>query len=197
MIAFIEGLIDYKDPTVVIINAQGVGYEVKISLNTYSSIKPLEKCKLHTHLSIREDAHVLFGFFEMSEKRTFLDLISISGVGPSTALMVLSSLSFEELHNAIIHEDVRTIQGVKGIGLKTAQRLILELKDKFKKDVLVSSSQNNQLNSPSSIRQDALSALLALGITRLSAEKTLDTILRTHDAKITTEQLIKIALKSA
>ena len=197
MIAFIEGKIAHKDPAVVVINANGVGYEIKISLTTFAHLKGLESCKLHTHLSIREDAHVLFGFFELSEKRTFLDLVSVSGVGPSTALTVLSSLSYEELHNAIVREDVRTIQSIKGIGPKSAQRIILELKDKFKKDSLLSSSQNIPLSSQSAVRQDALAALVSLGIPKLSADKTIDTILKTHDANITTEQLIKIALKSA
>jgi Holliday junction DNA helicase RuvA len=140
---------------------------------------------------------VLFGFFDASEKKTFLDLISISGVGPSTALTVLSSLSYEELQNAIVREDVRTIQSIKGIGPKSAQRIILELKDKLKKDALVASSQNIPLSSQNAVRQDALAALLALGIPKTTAEKTIDNILKTHDAKITTEQLIKIALKSA
>jgi Holliday junction DNA helicase RuvA len=197
MIAFIEGLIDHKDPAVVIINANGIGYEIKISLTTFSHIKGIDKCRLHTHLSIREDAHVLFGFYELSEKKTFLDLISISGVGPSTALTILSSLSYDELQTAILREDVRTIQSIKGIGPKSAQRIILELKDKFKKDSLLSSSQNIPLSSQSTVRQDALAALISLGIPKLSADKTIDTILKTHDANITTEQLIKIALKSA
>lgn len=197
MFAFIEGKIEHKDPAIVVVNVNGVGYEIKISLTTYSHIKVLEKCRLHTHLSIREDAHVLFGFYDISEKKTFLDLTSISGVGPSTALTVLSSLSYDELINAIIKEDVKTIQSIKGIGPKSAQRIILELKDKFKKDSLIPSTQNNILSSQSNIRKDALAALISLGIPKISADRTIDNILKTHDANITTEQLIKIALKSA
>ena len=129
MINYLEGKLVVKDPTYVVVDINGVGYEAKISLITYAAIKNLESTKIYTHLHIKEDAHTLYGFSEQSEKRRFLDLISISGVGPSTGLMILSSLSPEELQQAILSEDVKTIQGVKGIGLKGAQRIVLELKD--------------------------------------------------------------------
>ncbi|TAF75817.1 MAG: Holliday junction branch migration protein RuvA [Bacteroidetes bacterium] len=197
MIAFIEGIIEDLNPALLIINVNGLGYEIRISVRTYSQLKGKDKCRVQTYLNIKEDAHTLFGFFDSEEKKSFLDLISISGVGPGTALTVLSSLSFDELQTAILREDLKTIQSIKGIGLKTAQRIILELKDKVKKDTTILLSQNIPLNSHSAKRQDALAALVALGIPKPSAEKTIDTILKTHDANITTEQIIKIALKSA
>ena len=118
MISFVEGKYVEKDPTMVIVQAGGLGYELKISLNTFSEIKEKESGKLFTHFHVKEDSQTLFGFSQFSEKKRFLDLISINGVGPSTALMVLSSLSPSEIQQAIVHEDVKTIQGVKGIGSK-------------------------------------------------------------------------------
>ncbi len=134
MIAYLKGKLVHKDPTFVIIDISGVGYQVKISLQTYTKIKDEEHIMLLTYLHIKEDAHTLYGFKEEAEKKLFLNLTSISGVGPSTGLMILSSLSAEELETAIVSEDYRTIQNVKGVGAKTAQRIVLELKDKIKKE---------------------------------------------------------------
>lgn len=198
MIAYIDGKLAFKDPTYVIVEANGIGYHIKISLNSFSVIKDMERCRLHTFLHIKEDAHTLYGFFEHAEKQTFLDLISISGVGPGTAMMVLSSLSAAELQNAIIHEDTRTIQAVKGIGLKTAQRMILELKDKFKKNHLLSPDSKSLLPTPyNTIRNEALSALMTLGIPRNTAEKNIEVILKRETGEVTLEQLIKLALKTS
>jgi len=194
MITYINGKLVFKDPTHVVIETGGIGYHIKISLTTFSAVKEIENCKLHTYLSIKEDAHTLYGFSDNSEKKVFLDLISISGVGPNTALMVLSSLNATELQHAIVNEDVRTIQGVKGIGAKTAQRIILELKDKFKKDSLTDNIKSPSIASHNTIRNEALSALITLGIPRSAAEKNIDTILK-RDAGLTLEQLIKQALK--
>ncbi len=197
MIAYIKGRLVHKDPTYVIIDIQGVGYEIKISLNTFSQIKDEELCSLSTYLHIKEDAHTLFGFAEESEKSLFLNLISISGVGPSTGLMVLSSLSPMEVETAILNGDVGTIQAVKGIGAKTAQRIILELKDKVGKDqsgpleTIISSSPAN------TIRNEALSALITLGINKAAAQKSIDKVLKDSGQDIRLEELIKLALKSA
>ena len=128
MIAYIEGKLVHKEAAYAIIDAGGLGYRINISLTTFSDIKDEEKCKLHTHLHVKEDSHTLYGFSTLSERGTFLKLINISGIGPSTALVMLSSLSPEDLRQAIITEDVRVIQSIKGIGGKTAQRIILELK---------------------------------------------------------------------
>ena len=197
MIAYIDGKLTFKDPTYVIIEANGLGYQVKIPLSTYASLQEGERCKLLTYLHIKEDGHTLFGFSDAQQKNMFLDLISISGIGPSTALMVLSSLSPSEIQHAIISEDLRTIQGVKGIGGKTAQRIILELKDKMKKATMTTESRQVGGFSHNTLRNEALSALVTLGIPRMAAEKSVDSILKKEGDKISLEQLIKLALKSA
>ena len=196
MIAYIDGKLTFKDPTYVIVDVQGVGYQIKISLNTFSRLQEGERCKLHTFLHIKEDAHTLYGFAELAEKQVFLHLISISGVGPGTALMIVSSLTVPEIHQAIVREDVRTIQQVKGIGGKTAQRIILELKDKFKKDALVDVSHTGPA-AHNSNRNEALSALITLGFARTVAEKTLDGIIKREGNTLSVEDLIKLALKSS
>ena len=197
MIHYLEGPLIVKDPTYVVIDITGIGYEAKISLSTYAAIKDLEKTKLYTYLHIKEDAHTLFGFSEPSERKRFLELISISGVGPSTGLMILSSLSPEELQRAILSEDVKTIQSVKGIGLKTAQRIVLELKDKMKKEGLLDKEVQLVPSVDNSLRTEALSALTTLGIGKPAAEKSVDIILKQHGQQIKLEDLIKMALKRA
>src|SRR5690348_15394551 len=143
MIAFLKGKLIYKDPTFVVIDVNGVGYHVHISLQTYSEIKDQENILLFTHLNIREDAHVLFGFSKESERKMFQLLVSVNGVGPSTAIVMLSYMSTEELRSAIVQEDATTLQRIKGIGGKTAQRVIIELKDKLKKDAYEELSPTN------------------------------------------------------
>ena len=197
MIAYIDGKLTYKDPTYVIIDVNGIGYQVKISLSTYSSLPDGERCKLHTYLHIKEDAHTLYGFTTPAEKDIFLHLISISGVGPNTGLMIISSLSVEEIQQAIVREDVRTIQQVKGIGAKTAQRIILELKDKIKKEVLLSDTMPLGSAKHNTVRAEALSALVTLGFAKNIAEKTLDTIIKREGGNLSVEELIKFALKSS
>lgn len=197
MIAYLKGKLAYKDPTHVIIEVQGIGYEVKISLHTYTALGEREDCRLFTYQHIKEDAHTLYGFHELSEKKMFIDLISINGVGPGTGLMILSSLNPDELHQAIVHEEVKTIQGVKGIGAKTAQRIILELKDKMKKNESPYITSTNSTQTHNTVRSEALSALVTLGINRSVAEKNLDTILKKHQGTITLEELIKLALKNS
>lgn len=194
MIAYIAGRIAVNEPTHVVIDVNGVGYQLNISLNTYSIIKGLKEAKLHAYLHVKEDSHTLFGFHSAEEKSMFLSLLSISGVGPSTALMIQSSLGAADLRNAIVTEDVRTIQSVKGVGAKTAQRIILELKDKMQKFGTTPEFVSTPHNT---IRQEALSALIVLGINKSAAEKSLENILKRTDNKITLEELIKQALKSA
>jgi len=196
MIAYIDGKLTHKDPTFVIIDVNGIGYQIKISLNTYAKLVEGERCKLHTFLHIKEDAHTLYGFSEIAEKNVFLHLISISGVGPGTGLMIVSSLSVSEIQQAIVREDVRTIQNVKGIGAKTAQRIILELKDKFKKDTIADGGINTALTNNTN-RSEALSALITLGFVRTVAEKTLDAIIKREGNNLSVEELIKFALKSS
>lgn len=197
MIHYIQGKLAVVDPTYVVVDINGMGYEAKISLITYSAIKDRQQAKLYTHLHIKEDAHTLFGFADQAEKRRFLDLISISGVGPSTGLMILSSLSPDELQRAIVSEDVKTIQSVKGIGLKTAQRIVLELKDKMKKEGLLEKGLEISAIPHNTLRSEALSALTTLGISKPTAEKSLDIILKKEGSQIKLEELIKLALKRA
>ncbi|MDJ1467083.1 Holliday junction branch migration protein RuvA [Cytophagaceae bacterium DM2B3-1] len=196
MIAYIEGRLTHKEPAYVIIDVNGVGYEIRISLQTYSALPEGEKCRLHTHFHVREDAQILYGFADRAEKKIFLDLMSVSGIGANTALMMLSSLSSMEIQQAIVSEDVRTIQSVKGIGSKTAQRVILELRDKVKKDLyLTSSTQTLPVTSGNTIRNEALSALTTLGIPRNVAEKSIDTVMKQEGSSLSLEQVIKLALK--
>lgn len=197
MIAYLEGKLTEKDPTYVLVDVGGIAYHVKITLNTFSQIKTLEACKIFTHLHVKEDAHTLYGFFEESERKRFLQLISISGVGPSTGLMILSSLSPEEIHSAIVNGDVKTISGVKGIGQKTAQRIILELKDKMSKEELEGQLPVISLNSDHSLKSEALAALTTLGINKAAAEKTIDKIMKETMETLSLEELIKLALKRA
>jgi Holliday junction DNA helicase RuvA len=196
MIAYVDGTVTYKDPAFAVIDIQGLGYEVRISLQTYAAMPDVGKrCKLVTYLNIREDAHVLFGFLENDEKKLFLDLISISGVGPSTALVMLSSLSSAEIRQGIIDEDLRLIQSMKGIGLKTAQRVILELSDKMRKDAMLTTGVKTPGSSNNALRSEALAALVTLGIPKATAEKSVDTIIKREGFEITVEQLIKLALR--
>lgn len=196
MIAYLKGILNYKDPAFCIIDVGGVGYEVKISLQTFSSLpNPNEVCKLFTYLQIREDAHVLYGFSEIDEKNLYLDLISVSGVGAATALIMLSSMSSAEIRQAIVNEDVKTIQTVKGIGGKTAQRVIIDLKDKIRKENLLSPQPSLLMAADSKLKTEALAALVMLGIPKPAAEKSIDTILKREGDTITVEQLIKLALR--
>ena len=196
MIAYLNGKLYKKDPAYVIIDVNGVGYEVKISLSTYAFIKELDSCLLHTYLHVREDAQILYGFYETSEKEIFTTLISVNGVGSATALMILSTLSTEEIKSAIVNNDVATIQSVKGIGAKGAQRIILELKDKLTK--LVTEDQLNILSpSHNTIKSEALSALTTLGIAKNVAEKAIQKLLKTSDKDMKVEEIIKAVLKSS
>jgi len=197
MIAYIKGKLAHKDPTHVIIDAKGIGYFIHISLNTYAQLKDQEACQLHTYLHVREDAHTLFGFGEIDEKKLFLHLISVSGIGPSTGLVMLSSLSADEIKSAIINEDVAVIQSVKGIGSKTAQRAILELKDKLRKEGFEPSEAKLSSKSNNTLKQEALSALLTLGINKNVAQKSIESILNKSDGSINLETLIKKALQNS
>ncbi len=189
MIGSLNGRLIEKYPTELLIECGGVGYEVKISLYTFSQLSENESIKIYTKLIVREDAHLLYGFYTKDEREMFNFLISVSGIGPNTALIMLSSLSPEEIANAIQTEDVTTIQKVKGIGAKTAQRVIIDLKGKvlkFSGDTEINNSKNN------TNRFDALTALVSLGFDKKSAEKVLD---RIDSGSETVEQLIKGALK--
>jgi holliday junction DNA helicase RuvA len=197
MIAFLKGKLVQRDPTFVVIDVQGVGYQLQISLQTFSDIKEQENVMLYTHLNIREDAHILFGFSSITEKKLFQQLISVNGVGPSTAIIMLSYLNCNELKTAIVREDAASLQSIKGIGGKTAQRVIIELKDKLKKESWEESQPAISLGPHNTMRNEALSALLTLGLPKAAAEKSVDTVLKKSGNTITLEDLVKQALKNA
>ncbi|MGN6490405.1 MAG: Holliday junction branch migration protein RuvA [Agriterribacter sp.] len=192
MIAFLTGNFVYKSPAVVHVDVQGVGYEVQISLNTYSKIQALEKGSLHTWLHIKEDAHTLYGFFDMAEKSLFTQLIGVNGVGTSTARMMLSSMQPDELAQAIVKGDTFALEKIKGIGKKSAERIVLELRDKLNKNnnIIISSAfKNNTLET------DALNALIALGIARNAAENAVKKAASSAPSSENLETLIKTALQ--
>ena len=192
MIAQIKGRLIEKTPTYVVIDCNGVGYEIKISLNTFSKIGDSEVCTLLTHFVVREDAQLLYGFKEASERELFRLLISVSGVGSATAMMILSSLSSNETKQAILNNDVNTLKSVKGIGAKSAERIIIDLRDKIGKiddSSMISSTISN------TVKEEALSALVMLGFAKNSAEKALNKVMSTGD-ELTVEELIKGTLKN-
>ncbi len=189
MIGQLNGRLIEKAPTEIILECGGVGYEVKISLNTFSTIGNDEQLKLFTKLVVREDAQILYGFATKVEREMFNHLVSVSGIGPNTAMIMLSSLIPEEIASAIQSEDVRTIQGIKGIGVKTAQRVIVDLKDKMLK---MAFSSENMFNANNTTRFEALTALVSLGFDKKLAEKAIDKIATGEES---VELLIKGALK--
>ncbi|NVO83448.1 Holliday junction branch migration protein RuvA [Hymenobacter terrestris] len=200
MIAYVDGKLAYKDPAQAILDVQGIGYEIRISLATYSKLPAEEeKIKLYTYQHIKEDGQTLYGFLDPNEKALFMLLISVSGIGPGTGIVMVSSMSVGEIRQAIVSEDVRAIQSIKGVGPKTAQRVILELKDKLRKDELLAKAGIDTVplaKSHNTGRSEALAALVMLGFARAAAEKSLDQIQRKHGNDLTVEELIKFALKS-
>lgn len=192
MIAQIKGKLIEKNPAYVVIDCNGVGYQLNISLHTYSSIDNNESCMLYTHFVVREDAHLLYGFKEKSERELFRQLISVSGVGSSTAMMILSSLSPDDTKAAIISGNVNTLKSVKGIGLKTAERIIIDLRDKISKS---NSTEIFSVVSNNTLKEEALSALVMLGFSKLPADKVLNKIMQ-ENPNLSVEELIKRTLKS-
>ena len=181
-----------KTPALVHVDVGGVGYELQISLHTYSSIQNLDKGLLLTYLHIREDAHVLYGFFDRAEKELFIQLISVSGVGATTARMMLSSMRPEEITRAILQGNARQLEAIKGIGKKSAERIILELRDKLGKS---KAETNFSTLIDNSLEQDALNALIALGIARPAAENAIRKALQEGAEGLKVEDIIKKALK--
>ena len=190
MIEFLNGRLIEKSPAHCVIECNGVGYYLNVSVNSSSSLKE-EACKIYTHLQVREDAHTLYGFATLQEREMFRKLISVSGVGAATAQLILSGMTSEEVMHAILGEDVAKFKSVKGIGAKSAQRIIVDLKDKIRKEGIEGnfSTLSNNTN-----KEEALSALAALGFVKLSANKALDKILK-DNPDATTEDLVKQALK--
>ena len=193
MIAFLNGKFVHKTPSYVHVDVNGVGYEVQISLNTYSRINTLDEGLLHTHLIVREDAHILFGFADLAEKEMFLLLIAISGIGSNTARVMLSYMKPDELSRAIIQGNVKQLEGIKGIGKKTAERIVVELRDKLAKQP-VETGSNISAWKGNTLQSDALNALIALGINRQAADQAIQKV-QEQDPGIGVELLIKKALQ--
>ena len=193
MITYIKGEITFKTPTFIVVEAGGLGYHINISLHTYTQIEKMERIKILTHLQIKEDSHTLYGFAEADERTLFVQLISVSGIGPSTAQVLLSSMNPDELKSAIISEDLVAFKRVKGVGPKTAKRIILDLKDKVMKESgdtgLSFSPQDN------TVRDEALSALVTLGYNRIQVQKVLNKIIKQDPGETSVEALVRMALK--
>jgi len=193
MYAYLEGKFTMKNPAQIYVDINGVGYELNISLNTYAHIQNLDHGKLFTYLQIKEDGHTLYGFFDKEEKEIFIQLISVSGIGAATARMMLSHLKPGEVSKAIVQNNVKLLESVKGIGKKTAERLVLELRDKMNKaatDLTIPVTAGNRL------QQDALNALVSLGISRQQAETAIQKINNIDPNLTNLEDLIKKALKA-
>ena len=193
MITHIDGIIEEKNPVFTIIDVNGIGYMLYITLNTYSELPDKGRVRLLTHFVVREDAQLLYGFSNIEERQMFKELINVSGVGASTAMLILSSLKPDEVASAIVNEDVEMFKKIKGIGAKSAQRIIVDLKDKVNKfdfSVQISGNQDN------TIKNEALSALLVLGVDKKKAEDTISRIIENAENSLTVEELIKKTLKS-
>jgi Holliday junction DNA helicase RuvA len=193
MIAFLTGSFARKTPSYVHMDVHGVGYEVQISLNTYSEIQDLESGTLQTHLIVREDAQILFGFADDAEKALFLQLIAVTGIGSNTARVMLSYMKPDELSRAIVQGNVKALEGIKGIGRKTAERIVVELRDKLAKQP-VSTDVNISPWKGNTFQRDALEAMVALGISRQAADGAIQKVLQ-QDPNVSVELLVKKALQ--
>ncbi|MFD2935819.1 Holliday junction branch migration protein RuvA [Spirosoma flavum] len=196
MIAYLDGILSYKEPAYVIIDVHGVGYSIHISLHTYTVLPGGgDRIKLFIHHLFREDLQALYGFANADEKSLFLDLIGVSGVGPNTALGMLSAMQPGDLRLAILGENVRAVQAIKGIGAKTAQRIILELRDKMKRSGVVPDGPSyRQQPAANPIREESMAALIALGLPKPTAEKSVDDALKA-DPTLSVEDVIRRALR--
>ena len=192
MIEFLNGRLVEKSPTHAVVECNGVGYFLNISLHTFSQLPEDENLKIHTHLLVKEDSHTLFGFMEKAEREIFRLLLSVSGIGSSTARTMLSSMSPTQIREAIASADVASIQAIKGIGAKTAQRVILDLKDKILK---VYDMDEVSLQTNNTSKEEALSALEVLGFARRQSEKVVDRVIA-QDSSLSVENIIKQALKN-
>ncbi len=192
MYEYFKGKLVEKTPADVVIDCNGIAYLIQISLQTFSLIKDQEDIKLYVHMVVKEDSHSLFGFFDKSERAIFRQLISVSGVGANTARVILSSMTTDEVFNAILNDDAHSLQSVKGIGAKTAKRIILDLKDKIAKQENVSEIFTESHNTN---KEEALSALIMLGFAKQAADKALQKIIKTQGLSLSVEELVRHALK--
>ncbi len=194
MIAFVEGKLVVKTPAYVVVECGGVGYAVNISLNTYEQLSGLEAARVHTHLVVKEDSHTLYGFAEESERELFLHLLSVNGVGPNTARMILSSMKPIEVKQAITSGNWALLKSVKGIGPKTAQRIVIDLQDKIQKSGAISGDMLSSLGQHNKATEEALAALVMLGFSRGEAEKGLQKV-KQQNPNYSVEELVKNTLK--
>lgn len=194
MYDYIKGTLEESTPTEAVIENNGIGYSLQISLQTYTAIQGCKDVRLYIYHHLREDTELFFGFYSKEERALFLLLIGVNGIGPNTARMMLSSLSCQELTNAILTGDVNKIKGVKGIGLKTAQRVIIDLKERVGKGDGKSALSLAELGAASQIKEEALAALVMLGFSKAASEKAIDSILKEKPGS-TIEELIKHSLK--
>lgn len=192
MIAYVKGPITFKSPTYLYVECHGIGYHVNITLNTYAKVEKLEQVKLLTHLVVKEDSHTLFGFFDHDERELFVHLLSVSGIGPNTARIILSSLTPNEVESAILSENELLFKQVKGIGAKTAKQIILDLKSKISKGA---TQLNTVVSRDNTLQEEALSALLALGFNKNSIIKAMREVNKANPDLVTVEDLIKATLK--
>ncbi|MBK8554271.1 MAG: Holliday junction branch migration protein RuvA [Lewinellaceae bacterium] len=194
MYAYLKGDLSWKSPAAVVVEVNGVGYHVHIPLSTFSAIQNLDKATIYTHLIVREDAHTLFGFATQVERTMFIQLIGVTGVGATTAQLILSSMTVDEVRSAIIGEQAHVLQRVKGIGGKTAKQIILDLKDKLSKE-----SPDGPVLLPmadQAVREEALNALMSLGFSRIAIQKALNAVLKENPGLTKVEDLIKAALRA-
>jgi Holliday junction DNA helicase RuvA len=196
MIAYIKGKISYKSPTDLIVEANGIGYRIFITVNTFRQLGTATDVQLLTHYLVKEDGHYLYGFLEAEELNIFEHLISVSGVGPSTARLMLSAMSPKDIRTAIIAENENILKSAKGIGVKSAKRIIVELKDKLLKDsgAVSDAIAASMLNSENSVREEAISALITLGFMRPNVQKVINAILKENPKIDDSGELIRIAL---
>ncbi len=195
MYAYLRGEITYKTPTYIHLENNGIGYLVHISLNTFGKLENVDRIKLYTYVQIKEDSHTLYGFAEEKEKEMFTLLISVSGIGANTARVILSSMTAEEVKGSILNDDNARFNAIKGIGPKTAQRLIIDLKDKVLKTKSIASVDVSSSGISSSVRNEAIAALISLGFQRNAVTKKVDQILTKNDGEMQIEDVLKQTLK--
>jgi Holliday junction DNA helicase RuvA len=195
MYAYLKGEITFRSPAFIVVEAAGVGYHVNIPLSTFTAIQGQERATIYTHLIVKEDSHTLFGFATQVERNMFIQLIGVTGVGATTAQLILSSMTVDEVRSAVIAEQVHILQQVKGIGAKTAKQIILDLKNKLTKEAPDAPTLLPSLVD-SLVREEALSALMALGFNRIAVQKALNAVMRDNPNATKVEDLVKLALKA-
>ncbi len=195
MYAYLRGEITYRTPAFITLEVNGVGYHLMIPLSTYTALQGQEKALVYTHFHVREDAQTLFGFATQTERNLFIQLIGVSGVGPSTAQLLLSALSVDEIRSAVIGEQAHVLQRAKGIGPKAAKQIILDLKDKLTKEAPEGPALLPGMVADNAAREEAISALMALGFSRIPVQKALNQIAKEQPSATKVEELVKLALK--